>query len=72
MKNPKYILITGCSSGIGKACAIHLVQQGYEVFAGVRRTADGEALQSLSLKKLHPVFSEFIWVIYPANRTKTL
>ena len=55
MNNPKYILITGCSSGIGKACAIHLVQQGYEVFAGVRRTADGEALQSLSLKKLHPV-----------------
>ena len=29
-------LVTGCSSGIGLATALHFARQGYEVFAGVR------------------------------------
>lgn len=37
-------LITGTSSGIGKAIVLKLVGEGVNVFAGVRRTADGEAL----------------------------
>jgi NAD(P)-dependent dehydrogenase (short-subunit alcohol dehydrogenase family) len=39
------VLITGCSSGIGKACALGLHQRGYRVFASGRRL---EALASLA------------------------
>jgi NAD(P)-dependent dehydrogenase (short-subunit alcohol dehydrogenase family) len=33
-------LVTGTSSGIGRACALHLSQHGFEVLAGVRDAAD--------------------------------
>ena len=38
------IVVTGASTGIGKACALHLDGLGFQVFAGVREKADGEAL----------------------------
>jgi NAD(P)-dependent dehydrogenase (short-subunit alcohol dehydrogenase family) len=41
-------LITGASTGIGEACALHLAGLGWQVFAGVRKTSDGEALQAKS------------------------
>jgi NAD(P)-dependent dehydrogenase (short-subunit alcohol dehydrogenase family) len=37
-------LITGTSSGIGKAISLRLAVEGVNVFAGVRRSADGETL----------------------------
>ncbi|MCW2989733.1 MAG: Oxidoreductase, short chain dehydrogenase/reductase family protein [Solirubrobacterales bacterium] len=40
------VLITGAGRGIGRAAALHLAQHGWEVHAGVRRVADGEALRS--------------------------
>jgi NAD(P)-dependent dehydrogenase (short-subunit alcohol dehydrogenase family) len=49
------ILITGASTGIGQACAIHFARLGYEVLAGVRKIADGEALQAHSLPNITPV-----------------
>lgn len=39
------VLITGCSTGIGKACVLHLARRDWTVFAGVRRLADAEALR---------------------------
>lgn len=39
-----YVLVTGASSGIGRATALHLARVGFEVFAGVRRDADGKRL----------------------------
>ena len=42
MENIKTILITGSSTGIGKACALHLDKLGFKVFAGVRKQADGD------------------------------
>ena len=38
------VLITGCSTGIGKATALHLAGRGFTVLAGVRRAEQGEAL----------------------------
>ncbi|KAG2495016.1 hypothetical protein HYH03_006949 [Edaphochlamys debaryana] len=38
------VLITGTSTGIGKTTALYLARKGWQVFAGVRRSADGEAL----------------------------
>ena len=38
------VLITGCSSGLGEATALHLASIGYTVFATVRKEADGQAL----------------------------
>lgn len=43
---PRGIVLTGCSTGIGRTCALTLARAGYRVFAGVRRTQDGESLQA--------------------------
>lgn len=49
------VLVTGCSSGIGRATAVHLAEQGFVVFAGVRRETDAEALAALGIEGLVPL-----------------
>lgn len=49
------VVITGASTGIGEACALHLDGLGFRVFAGVRKPADGEALKARSSDRLTPV-----------------
>lgn len=44
----KTILITGCSSGIGKATAQHFANKNWNVVATMRNTADGEELAKLN------------------------
>jgi NAD(P)-dependent dehydrogenase (short-subunit alcohol dehydrogenase family) len=41
---PGAVVITGASTGMGRATSLALARSGYQVFAGVRRLADGEAL----------------------------
>jgi NAD(P)-dependent dehydrogenase (short-subunit alcohol dehydrogenase family) len=49
------VVITGTSTGIGEATAIHLAEEGFHVFAGARREEDGEALRAKVSDKLTPV-----------------
>jgi NAD(P)-dependent dehydrogenase (short-subunit alcohol dehydrogenase family) len=54
-QNADGVLITGASTGIGKACALLLDRSGYKVFAGVRKIEAGKQLQEESSKNLSPV-----------------
>src|SRR5829696_3954799 len=49
------VLVSGCSSGIGRACALALGWQGFSVFAGVRTAAQAEAIARESIDNLTPV-----------------
>lgn len=40
----KSVVITGASSGIGRACVSRLIQSGWKVFATVRKAEDGRRL----------------------------
>ncbi len=52
---PKSILISGASSGIGKALSLELDQFGYQVFATVRNPADGDSLVAQASPQLTPL-----------------
>jgi NAD(P)-dependent dehydrogenase (short-subunit alcohol dehydrogenase family) len=39
-----HVVVTGTSTGIGRATVLHLAGQGFHVFAGVRRQKDGDSL----------------------------
>ena len=54
ISNEQSIVITGASTGIGKATALHLDKLGFRVFAGVRKEADGQALKKEASEKLTP------------------
>jgi NAD(P)-dependent dehydrogenase (short-subunit alcohol dehydrogenase family) len=49
------VVVTGASSGIGRATAVTLADAGYQVFAGVRRPSDGTALTKLTRGSLTPL-----------------
>jgi len=55
MPAPRSVVITGASTGIGRACALHLDGLGWQVFAGVRKDADGEALKAEASERLTPI-----------------
>jgi NAD(P)-dependent dehydrogenase (short-subunit alcohol dehydrogenase family) len=52
----KAVLVTGASSGIGEACALHLDRLGHRVYAGVRRDEDAEDLRKRGSGQIRPVF----------------
>lgn len=49
------VVVTGASTGIGRAAALRLDRDGYQVFAGVRREADGERLAADGSGRLAPI-----------------
>lgn len=49
----KTVLVTGASAGIGKATAIYLAQNGYNVYGAARRT---EKMQDLKTHGIKPIY----------------
>jgi NAD(P)-dependent dehydrogenase (short-subunit alcohol dehydrogenase family) len=49
------VLVTGASTGIGRATALRLDAGGWKVFAGVRKQEDVEALRAAGSERLTPL-----------------
>ena len=50
------VLVTGASTGIGRATALRLDGAGWKVFAGVRKEEDAESLREAGSERLQPLF----------------
>ena len=51
----KPVLVTGASSGIGEAIAVHLAHKGFKVFAGARRIEKLNTLAGLGQGRITPI-----------------
>jgi NAD(P)-dependent dehydrogenase (short-subunit alcohol dehydrogenase family) len=49
------LVITGASTGIGRTTALDLDRRGFRVFAGVRKSSDGESLSAAASPQLTPL-----------------
>jgi NAD(P)-dependent dehydrogenase (short-subunit alcohol dehydrogenase family) len=49
------VLISGASTGIGRACAEHLDRLGFTIFAGVRKQSDADSLRGSASGRTQPV-----------------
>lgn len=49
------VLITGASSGMGKATSLRLAQAGFTVYAAVRKQRDADALKASRVPRLVPI-----------------
>lgn len=46
------VVVTGASTGIGRATAVQLARAGYDVLGGVRTSADGERLRQAGIEPI--------------------
>ncbi len=56
--NKGAVVITGTSTGIGRAIALFLDKKGYQVFAGVRTEKDAESLKQAASGNLTPIIMD--------------
>lgn len=55
---PNAILITGCSTGFGRATALHFAKLGWKIFATVRKEADGQSLLNEKVGDIVPLICD--------------
>jgi NAD(P)-dependent dehydrogenase (short-subunit alcohol dehydrogenase family) len=53
---PRSVVVTGASTGIGAACALYLVDEGFRVFATVRKRRDADRIVALGRSRVEPLF----------------
>ena len=53
---PRTVVVTGASTGIGAACAHYLGEKGFGVFATVRKQSDADKIAALGRPRLTPLF----------------
>jgi NAD(P)-dependent dehydrogenase (short-subunit alcohol dehydrogenase family) len=70
MRGP--VLVTGASTGIGRACALRLARAGWRVYGGVRREADAAALREEGLPGLEPIALDVTDPAQIASAVKTI
>lgn len=49
------VLVTGASTGIGRATALRMDREGWRVFAGVRKQPDADSLREAGSERLEPL-----------------
>jgi short-subunit dehydrogenase len=70
--NNQSIIITGASTGIGKACALGLDKIGFKVYAGVRKENDGQLLMAEASERLTPILLDVTKADMIENAVETL
>jgi NAD(P)-dependent dehydrogenase (short-subunit alcohol dehydrogenase family) len=66
------VLVTGTSTGIGRATALHLAKRGTIVYAGVRRASDGEKLAADGGANIRPLQVDVTDAISIATAVETI
>lgn len=57
---PRAVVVTGASTGIGRATVFELVSAGFHVFGTVRREADAESLRQQFPELVTPLFMDLL------------
>jgi NAD(P)-dependent dehydrogenase (short-subunit alcohol dehydrogenase family) len=68
----KSVLVTGASTGIGRATTLRLDRDGWSVFAGVRREEDAESLRAAASDRLMPVMLDVTDPVQVAAAAETV
>lgn len=55
-EQPRSVVVTGASTGIGAACAQYLDERGFRVFASVRKQTDADRISASGSARLEPLF----------------
>ena len=58
--SPRFVVVTGASTGIGRATVLELVSAGFQVFATVRREADAEGLRRQFPEVITPLIMDLL------------
>jgi len=55
MESRGFVVVTGASTGIGRATAVHLARKGFTVLAGVRREEDAASIRAEAVAGLEAI-----------------